>query len=81
MTEEIPVILAYYAFSVQLLKRISHFPRQVRYGLGRSMEFRAEELLAGLIRAKYAPRGERDGLLREINVGLESSPKGGADAA
>jgi len=54
-----------------VLKRVQQFPRSLRYGLGRSIEARTETLLALLIRAKYAPRGEKDAILRETNVELE----------
>ena len=71
MSQELQVLSDYYDLSLLVLKRVQQFPRSLRYGLGRSIEARTETLLALLIRAKYAPRGEKDALLRETNVELE----------
>jgi len=71
MSQELQVVSDFYDLGLLLLKRVQQFPRNLRHGLGRSIEFRVEELLALLVRAKYAPRGEKDSLLRDVNVELE----------
>jgi len=71
MSQEIPIILEYYDLSLLLLKRVALFPRNLRHGLGRSIEFRVETLLSLLIRAKYSPRAEKDAILRDANIELE----------
>jgi hypothetical protein len=71
MAQELQVIQDYYDLSLLLLKRVQLFPRNLRYGLGRSIEGRTELLLALLIRAKYSPRAEKLPFLQEFNLELE----------
>jgi len=71
MAQELQVIQDYYDLSLLVLKRVQQFPRNLRYGLGRSIELRTEHLLAMLIRAKYAPQSEKDQILIEFNIELE----------
>jgi hypothetical protein len=71
MSEELKVIQDYYTLSVMLLDRVQAFPRNLRHGLGRSIEKRVEGVLADLIRAKYAARTEKAPFLRAVNVELE----------
>ena len=71
MSQELQVISDFYDLSLLVLKRVQQFPRNIRHGLGRSIELRVETLLALLIRAKYSPRGEKDFILRDVNVELE----------
>ena len=71
MSQELPIILAFYDLSVLLLQRVIAFPKNPRYGLGRSIEHRTETILALLIQAKYALRRDKDPFLRDVNVELE----------
>ena len=71
MSQELQVIADFYDLSLSVLKRTQQFPRNLRHGLGRSMERRVEILLALLIRAKYSPKLHKDEILRDVNVELE----------
>jgi len=71
MSQELQVIQDCYDLSLLVLKRVQQFPRNQRYGLGRSIESRMEWILALLLRCKYSPRGEKDGILRDVNIELE----------
>jgi hypothetical protein len=68
---ELPVVQAFYTFSVQMLRCVQSFPRNLRHGLGRSIELRVEDLLAKLIEAKYASAAGKEPMLRQVNVQLE----------
>jgi hypothetical protein len=71
MSQELQVIQDCYDLSVLVLKRVQQFPRNQRYGLGRSIESRMEWILALMLRAKYSPRIEKDAVLRDVNIELE----------
>lgn len=72
MAAELQVIGDFYDLTHYLVGRISRFPRHHRYSLGTDIERRLQGILALLIRAKYAGRGEeKGGLLTEVNVELE----------
>jgi hypothetical protein len=71
MAQELQVIQDYYTLTVMLLSRVQAFPRNLRHGLGRSIEKRVEQILADLIRAKYAIKSNKAPILREVNVELE----------
>jgi len=71
MAQELQVLQDYYDLSLLLLKRVQQFPRNIRHGLGRSIEFRTEHLLALLLRAKFSARPEKFAVLKEFNLELE----------
>lgn len=71
MSQELQVIQDCYDLSMQVLARVQGFPRNLRHGLGRTIEQRIETILAGLIRAKYAVRAGKGALLRDVNIELE----------
>jgi hypothetical protein len=71
MSQELQVLQDYYDFSVELLKRLQKFPRDLRYGLGRSIEMRIEWILKLFIHAKYSPKAEKAEILIELNIELE----------
>ncbi|MFO0808924.1 MAG: four helix bundle protein [Gemmataceae bacterium] len=69
--QELQVIQDFYDLSLGLSGRILKFPRHVRYGLGLAIERRLQDVLALLIRAKYAPAVEKPPILKAANVELE----------
>ncbi|HEX4591837.1 MAG TPA: four helix bundle protein [Gemmataceae bacterium] len=71
MAREIPVLLDFYDVSLDLSKRVLRFPRNLRYGLGLAIERRLQDVLALLVRAKYAATAEKSPVLRTVNVELE----------
>jgi hypothetical protein len=71
MARELQVLQDFYDLSLYLSQRIVKFPRGVRYGLGMAVEHRLQDILALLVRAKYAPPAGKEPLLREVNVELE----------
>jgi hypothetical protein len=71
MARELQVLQDYYDLSLYLTEHILRFPRNLRYGLGLAMERRLQDLLALLVRAKYAPASAKEPVLREVNVELE----------
>lgn len=66
---ELKVIADFYDFMLYLIQRIEKFPRHHRYSLGIALENRLQEILALLLRAKYAR--EKTTLLDEVNVELD----------
>jgi hypothetical protein len=71
MSQELRVLQDFYDLSLYLSQRVLRFPRNVRYGLGLAIERRLQDLLALLVRAKYAPPTGKAPLLRDANVELE----------
>lgn len=71
MARELQVLQDFYDLSVDLSKRILRFPRNLRYGLGLSIEQRVQGILAQLVRAKYAPVADKGPILGTVNVELE----------
>lgn len=71
MAQELQVIQDFYDLSLGLSGRVLTFPRNVRYGLGLAIERRLQDVLALLVRAKYAPAAEKPPLLKAANVELE----------
>src|SRR5947209_7834791 len=71
MGKELQVISDFYDLTHYLVGRIARFPRQHRYSLGTDMERRLQDVLALLVRARYAGQGDRPALLEKANVELE----------
>jgi hypothetical protein len=71
VARELQVLQDFYDLSTYLMGRVQKFPRSLRHGLGLSIEHRLQDLLALLVRAKYAPAAGKPPLLRDINVELE----------
>ncbi len=67
--DELVIITKTYDFIVWSTQHTSRFPRNHRYVLGERIEVGLQDLLANLIRAKYAR--DRQGLLQEANLQLE----------
>ncbi|MBY0458545.1 MAG: four helix bundle protein [Gemmataceae bacterium] len=71
MSAELPVIADCYALTLELSRRVEKFPRHHRATLGAELTGRSRDLLAGLIRARYAAPADRPPLLAAANVELE----------
>jgi len=71
MSDELAVVRDAYALTLELARRVEKFPRHHRSGLGADLTRHARDLLAGLIRAKFACQPEKPTLLNEVNLGLE----------
>lgn len=50
---------------------VSKFPRDLRFTLGERIERRLYAVLEGLVRAQYAPPGDKPRLLAAVNVDLQ----------
>ncbi len=68
-TDELPIIRAYYDFTLWLMPKMSKFPREHRFTLGQRIERLLGEILEKLIRAKFTR--ERREILAAVNVDLE----------
>ncbi|MDX1979881.1 MAG: diversity-generating retroelement protein Avd [Bryobacteraceae bacterium] len=67
--QELPVVvLKAYDFTVWLVKKVEHFPRSQRFGLGERLNSAAIDLLLRLVDAAYAK--EKAGILLEVNAML-----------
>lgn len=71
MPPEPAVVRDAYALTLELARRVEKFPRSHRAGLGADLSGHARDLLAGLVRARYAAPADRRHLLRDANLGLE----------
>ena len=69
MPEELKVISDFYDFALYLIQRVEKFPRHHRYSLGVAIENRLQEILALLLRAKFAR--DKTGPLGEANIQLD----------
>ena len=66
--KELPILRAWYEFTVWLVPKIGKFPRDLRFTLGERVERRTFEILELLIQARYSK--ERLPLLERANVDL-----------
>ena len=66
---ELPIIRAWYEFTVWLVPKIGKFPRDLRFTLGERVERKLFEILELLIRARYTR--DRTSLLETANVELD----------
>ncbi len=67
--DELPIIRAWYEFTIWLLPKIQKFPRDMRFVLGEKIEQNVLSVLEKLIEAKY--KRQRSELLDAVNIELE----------
>jgi len=67
--EELPIIRAWYEFTLWMVPKILKFPRNHRFTLGERMEQQIFSILEQLIRARYSR--DRSEILNQINTDLE----------
>lgn len=67
--EELPIIRAFYEFTLWLSPKIAKFPRDHRFVLGERMEGQLYGILENLIRARYT--AQRRLILEQVNLELE----------
>ena len=66
--KELPILRAWYEFTVWLVPKIGKFPRDLRFTLGERIESRTFQILETLIRARYTK--DRAMLLESANMEL-----------
>ena len=72
MNTELALIDDWYELTRYLTERVAAFPRTHRHTLGAKIADHCDTLLAELVRARYAPRGQAKlDALRTANVELE----------
>ena len=70
MPQELKIIQDFYDLMLWTIRHTEKFPRHHRYSLGLSIENRLQDILHGLLQAKYDKTG-RSATIARINLELE----------
>lgn len=71
MPPEPAVLRIAYHLTLELARRVERFPRSHRVGVGADLTRHARDLLADLVRARYARPADCRHHLRHVNLGLD----------